>query len=272
MRSPGFAAGGLPVRFELGGRRCSGGTLEIERQVEPRCHPVGSAEIFRREVAPARPHERTVGDRPFAVIAQIAWTRCPACEERTENRRLDAGRMGCAEPLARQLHGAHTIDQESHSHAAPHAGHHAQRRLLAERVLTQNISAHIELSSGAVHEVEQGGRAIGAVGVHAHVRRRGARQAEALDEVFGPVLGRGAHARPRRDLARQFSAAEQQVRGQGEIGQRDQTQHPRDRDRRRTAFVLGARGEHVREQAQRDDERVAGDAGKPGVHELESGS
>ncbi len=118
----------------------------------------------------------------------------------------------------------------------------------------------------ATHDLEQCAARLGAVLMHAHDRRRGARQAEALDELLGPMFGVRADPRPGRDLARQFSAAEHQVHGKGEIGQRDHAQDPGDRDRRRPALVLGAGGQHVGEQAQHDGERMDGDARKPGVH------
>ena len=158
---------------------------------------VGSAEVLRRKVASACPQERPVGNRPFAVVAQIARTRGLACEQRTEYRRLHAGRAQA--PQARLLGSwiAHTPSRRNRT-LTPRAAH----AIIAAVASSPNASspknegADVQPLIGAAHQLEQRGTRLGAVLMHAHPRRGGGRQSEALDEVFRPMFGVRAGRRP----------------------------------------------------------------------------
>ena len=81
-----------------------------------------------------------------------------------------------------------------------------------------------------------------------------AHAADGFDEVFRPVRAMSTDSGPPQNFARQFTAAEHEIRRQREIGYRNQTQNPRDGDRRRTTLVFRARGQDIDEHTDDDDE------------------
>src|SRR5450759_3843152 len=184
-----IAAGGGPISLELSGGRRRYRALDIERQVEPWWHILRSTEVLRRKVASACPQDPVVGNRPFPVVAQIARTRGLACQQWTEDRRFHAGCAQARKPTLRQLNRAHAVKEKSHSYTAGSAGHHRRGRFIAECIVAQEEGADVQPLIGAAHQFKQGGTGLGAVLMHAHQRRGGGRQSEALDEVFSPMLG-----------------------------------------------------------------------------------
>jgi hypothetical protein len=110
--------------------------------------------------------------------------------------RFHAGRVQAPEPGARDLQRVNAVDEESHPDSSPAAGDHVCDDLLAKRVLAENEGADIEPLLRATHDLEQCAARLGAVLMHAHDRWRGARQAEAFDQLLGPIFGVRADSRP----------------------------------------------------------------------------
>ena len=198
----GLAARRGPVRLELIRGRRRHRTLEIERQIGPRRDAGCAAEILGGEVPSSAPDELPVGNHPFAVVAQVPRALSPAREQRREHRDLRPGSAHPLEPGSRQPDGADAVDQKANPHAAFDAGEQMLGDLLAECVTSQYVGANVEAAIRPAHRLEQGAARLIAVLMHAHPRRCGGRQAEALDESLRPMLGGGGCRQARKDPSR----------------------------------------------------------------------
>ncbi len=165
------------------------------------------------------------------------------------------------------MHRTDTVDEQPDLHAGACAFDHALHRLATECVVAENIGADVQALGRVRHGGEQGGGGFAAVAVQVNRGGRGRCQSEAFDESFGPVLVVRASSGPVQQLARQFAAAEHEIRGQGDIGHRHHAENPGDGDRRRPTFAFHACGQDVDEHADGNDQRMQGDSRKPGVHQ-----
>ena len=135
---------------------------------------------------------------------------------------------------------------------------------MAKRVVGKNERAHIEPLPGPIKDLEKRSLRLCAIRVPADAGSCGAGQAEAVDQLLGPVSRGCIAGQPRRIAAPQLASAEHEIQRQNRVGQGNHAQYPGDGDRGRAPLARTARCQDIDQDADDDRQRMQRKGRKPG--------